>query len=508
MEFTACLAAFTLLVSLVSLGIAQETKLDCDADSFLQVNSIEQNEQKTDDLQVNSIEGGSWQSPVLASVPRPKTISLMENVELTIISVVPTFGPDGNYITLIREPVLVSQNHSASDAFEAYMLKTPMYCAGANSSHRVLLRWSAAKVHLFCDWPKEEAKETKFEIFLEDAAGKALGQFSAKHHPLEKTFDTVACVRDIFMDTNPRHRGESFSGPFKQLVEWLEFNHMHGIDHFFFYTFRGTEAAAKEIMTPYMKDGVASRVHFEHYPGVNVVRQHYVIRDCLYRAKNHANWLLPTIDVDEYIHMTSGHIFAGGVVPKDYLRTAWDSIVKYNQAENKKIQTIKFYRFRFARGPPGQLDINSIWREAGLQEGRTGHHRALPKYVINVHYAYDPHIHGAMLSSFLRVDQSVLVANHYRNAKGSRTEYGENYTQLPDAEANVKDEALASSVASVEEALQKRFSEDPRILLKRLGEKRPPSQEEAAKLSLDTGNSTSFHSLQAGEDGAEEEATE
>ena len=82
-----------------------------------------------------------------------------------------------------------------------------------------------------------------------------------------RTFDTVACVRDIFMDTNPRHRGESFSGPFKQLVEWLEFNHMHGIDHFFF-TFRGTEAAAKEIMTPYMKDGVASRVHFEHYPGV------------------------------------------------------------------------------------------------------------------------------------------------------------------------------------------------------------------------------------------------
>ena len=83
-----------------------------------------------------------------------------------------------------------------------------------------------------------------------------------------RKFDTVACVRDIFVDTNPRHLGESFSGPFKQLVEWLEFNHMHGIDHFFFYTFHGTEDAAKEIMRPYMNDGLASRIHFEHYPGV------------------------------------------------------------------------------------------------------------------------------------------------------------------------------------------------------------------------------------------------
>ena len=38
--------------------------------------------------------------------------------------------------------------------------------------------------------------------------------------------------------------------------------------------------------------------------------------------------------------------------------------------------------------------------------------------VCNVHLTYDPHIHGAMFSSFLGVGQNVLVANHYRNAKG------------------------------------------------------------------------------------------
>ena len=51
-------------------------------------------------------------------------------------------------------------------------------------------------------------------------------------------------------------------------------------------------------------------------------------------------------------------------------------------------------------------------------------------YYIYIIYIYDiPSIHDWLLST-----------------PGSRTEYGENYTQLPDAEANVKDEALASSV--------------------------------------------------------------
>lgn len=496
------MAYAALILLLFSLGIAQgeEPGFDCDVDSFLQVNSVEQSED------TDGMPGGSWQSPAdIASLPRPKTISLTEKVDLTIISAVPTFGSDGNFIALIREPILVSQDHTASNALESYLLRTPVFCTGPNRSHRARLRLSPARINLFCDWPAAEAKERKFEIFLEDAAGKALGQFSARHKPLEKTFGTVACVRDIFVDTNPRHLGESFSGPFKQLVEWLEFNHLHGVDHFFFYTFSGTEEAAKEIVTPYMNAGLASRIHFEHYPGVNVVRQHYVIRDCLYRAKNHANWLLPTIDVDEYIHMTGGHVFPGGQVPKDYLRTAWDSIIKHNKAEKKKIQTIKFDRLRFARGAPGQLDIASMWREASLQEGRSGHIKALPKYVCNVHLTYDPHIHGAMFSSFLRVDRNVLVANHYRNAKGIRIEYGENFTQMTDELATVKDQDLLPSVALVEQALRERFSEDPRILLKRFGEKRPPSQEQAARLSLDLGGVSALNALQGGEDYDEED---
>ena len=60
---------------------------------------------------------------------------------------------------------------------------------------------------------------------------------------------------------------------------------------------------------------------------------------------------------------------------------------------------------------------------------------------------------------------------------------------------------FAAQVALVEEAIRQRFSEDPRILLRRLGEKRPPSQEVAAKLSADPGNVTlAMHSLKGEDD--------
>ena len=34
------------------------------------------------------------------------------------------------------------------------------------------------------------------------------------------------------------------------------------------------------------------------------------------------------VDVDEYFHLKSGHFFPDGLVPQDYLKTAWDAIVK------------------------------------------------------------------------------------------------------------------------------------------------------------------------------------
>eukprot|EP00435_Cladocopium_sp_Y103_P014338 s4608_g3.t1 len=52
------------------------------------------------------------------------------------------------------------------------------------------------------------------------------------------------------------------------------------------------------------------------------------MEDCLYRFKNHATWIFPSIDIDEYINMKDGSIFDGGTVPEDYLGSSWDALVK------------------------------------------------------------------------------------------------------------------------------------------------------------------------------------
>lgn len=54
----------------------------------------------------------------------------------------------------------------------------------------------------------------------------------------------------------------------------------------------------------------------------------WVIRDFLYRAESHATWVIPSFDFDEYFHLNSGNIFPDDKIPQDYLRTAWDAIVR------------------------------------------------------------------------------------------------------------------------------------------------------------------------------------
>ena len=64
-------------------------------------------------------------------------------------------------------------------------------------------------------------------------------------------------------------------------------NSADGIDHFFAYTFKGTEDAVKEVLMPYLKAGLASRIHFDVPPSpkdrkVDMCGRHFdrVIRDC------------------------------------------------------------------------------------------------------------------------------------------------------------------------------------------------------------------------------------
>ena len=67
-----------------------------------------------------------------------------------------------------------------------------------------------------------------------------------------KQYHSVACARDVYVSSSaPENHGRTV----KQMVEWLEFSLLHGVDHFFVYTFKGTEDAVNEVLMPYLKAG-------------------------------------------------------------------------------------------------------------------------------------------------------------------------------------------------------------------------------------------------------------
>ena len=57
----------------------------------------------------------------------------------------------------------------------------------------------------------------------------------------------------------------------------------------------------QDVIEPYLKAGVATRIHFQYYPEASLSRFGYASNDCLWRAKNHAKWLLTNVDCDEYL---------------------------------------------------------------------------------------------------------------------------------------------------------------------------------------------------------------
>lgn len=126
---------------------------------------------------------------------------------------------------------------------------------------------------LLCPWPVEEQRQNKHHIYLEDGSGKELGSVVALQEPdMFQQFEMMACV--IFSKTIA---GVSVVC----LSNWSN-------------GWNGRCTAVQDI-------GVATRVHFNFNPTKSRTRVGYASNDCLFRAKNHAQWLLINVDVDEYI---------------------------------------------------------------------------------------------------------------------------------------------------------------------------------------------------------------
>ncbi|CAK9012728.1 Uncharacterized protein SCF082_LOCUS11629 [Durusdinium trenchii] len=391
------------------------------------------------------------------------------NYTLQFFSVVPTFGADGNYIALLHEFDPVLSNYVGEHA---------LYCSDASGVHKTQLRVYGREKGIpvslifHCDWPEEQSELENFEVFLENEEGKTLGKVAVNHNTPSAKHQSVACVRDVFMLDHLGLDRVNETLAYKHLVEWLEFHLYHGMDHFFVYTFGTVDDVYEEILKPYLLAGAATRIHFKTRPDFHRQRQYWSMTDCLYRSKNHATWVMPTVDRDEYFRVTGpNELFGTPSVPKNYFHTVWDAIVRHEGKREEDVKSITFDLYRFELPSRDELTISSTMRQAETQaapfsrgEGKKG----WPKFVYNVKNANSVYVHWVHSSVHgtedLHISPSLGVANHYR----SPFDFDEH--EFP---ANVSDTTLQTDVVALEEALAARFQRNPREFLKYLSHKHP-----------------------------------
>eukprot|EP00438_Fugacium_kawagutii_P026049 Skav215421 [mRNA] locus=scaffold356:671810:672652:- [translate_table: standard] len=248
----------------------------------------------------------------------------------------------------------------------------------------------------------------------------------------------MACVRDLFEPSDQDERMRI--GAFSLLIQWMEWSLMNGVEHFLVYKFSGNDSIEEDILKPYLDAGVASMVYFESCPDYHRTRHGHTINDCLYRAKGHAQWLMPVIDIDEYIYLPGG--LANGL--KEHVF-----------GDLNQVHSLIFKRIRFTKAPLNQLDISST-RYEPLNPRTRGFNN--PKQFIHVDSVYRVSTHHSEVydadKSDLAIDPNISIIRHYRFPYNLREG---KHGKLVDRNAIGRDESLLPHVAALTEAIRKRF---------------------------------------------------
>eukprot|EP00438_Fugacium_kawagutii_P016905 Skav202211 [mRNA] locus=scaffold5327:71922:75413:- [translate_table: standard] len=270
----------------------------------------------------------------------------------------------------------------------------------------------------------------------------------------------MACVRDLFepSDLDKRKR----IGAFSLLVQWMEWSLMNGVGHFLVYKFSGNDSIEEDILKPYLDAGVATMVYFEFCQNYHRTRHGHTINDCLFRAKSHAEWLMPVIDVDEYLY-----------VPGGLVRSLKNSEGVFGSLD--QVHSLEFKRIRFEKAPLDQLDISSTRYEPLLPQDPGWKN---PKQFVHVDSVYRVSTHETIVfdknKTGHKIDPETAVIHHYRfpfNKTGSGDANGS---------ATATDESLLIDVAPLTEAIRRRFGLgnsplDVQKLLQKLARTSPPN---------------------------------
>lgn len=181
----------------------------------------------------------------------------------------PTFGADGNYIALLHDYDPELAQHLQREplplvwSLHACVRCSVRYCGDVGQRHRARVKVYGQEpgipltLHLHCSWPHAEAHAPSFQLLLETEAER-LGQMEVANLKARQKHHTVACVRDLYYMNETGN-----NSPYQLLPQWLEFHKLHGIEHFFVYTFGKPDVVIRLLLRPYLLSGLATEIHFQ-----------------------------------------------------------------------------------------------------------------------------------------------------------------------------------------------------------------------------------------------------
>eukprot|EP00928_Gymnodinium_smaydae_P039689 TRINITY_DN27052_c3_g1_i1.p1 TRINITY_DN27052_c3_g1~~TRINITY_DN27052_c3_g1_i1.p1 ORF type:complete len:495 (-),score=30.05 TRINITY_DN27052_c3_g1_i1:127-1611(-) len=383
---------------------------------------------------------------VLATLKRLPHVTLSSGLNLSFVSAIPVFGDNASYIALL---------HRYSQGTWNASLQQSLYCASPDGKHNALMRVYggesrvAYKSHMawHCDWPELHRQDRCHPFVLHEGAyERPLAHFEACHEPTiyKEKYNLAACVAPMFDGGAPEANGLMLS------PQWLEYHVMHGTDQFLVYCTPASDPRMMSVVEPYIKRRLISVINmtdFHECKGSRCIK--YMKNDCLYRTKHRAKFLMPHIDLDEYVRMGDAHwhfptALSSLIQRAEEPGNQTGSAKKRNStdANTSRVHSLSFarYMFRHPPNPIAALQVTSSFRDKELEH-------KLSKYIVKPELVHALFNHWPTSwvpgTTGMAFPTSEIVCHHYRSTDANIT--------------TVHDESLSREALNLRKRLRHRY---------------------------------------------------